>query len=99
MIRIEIPDSQILKIEHLVLDFNGTLAIDGCLIDGITDVLDLLSNQVVCHILTADTYNTVFSQIKKHRYQVVVIPPSGQDQFKAEYVRKLGSNNVALYIT
>ncbi len=34
MLRIDIPGYKIIKAEHLVLDFNGTMAIDGRLIDG-----------------------------------------------------------------
>ena len=35
MIEIDIPGYKTLHLEHLVLDYNGTLAVDGVLIDGV----------------------------------------------------------------
>ena len=33
MIRIDVPGREIIEIEHVVLDYNGTIALDGQLID------------------------------------------------------------------
>lgn len=41
MIKQDIPNFGSLALEHLVLDFNGTLAIDGKIQDGVTDKLGL----------------------------------------------------------
>lgn len=46
MIEIEIPGYKTLKIVHLVLDFNGTLAFDGALIDGVKASLGELSQML-----------------------------------------------------
>ena len=42
MIEINIPGRDILRIEHLVLDYNGTIAVDGALIEGIQERLQRL---------------------------------------------------------
>jgi hypothetical protein len=42
MIEISIPGFGNLTIEHLVLDYNGTIAFDGELIDGVKDLLQIL---------------------------------------------------------
>lgn len=34
MIRIDVPGRDIIEIEHVVLDYNGTIAFDGQLIEG-----------------------------------------------------------------
>lgn len=34
MIRIDVPGREIIEIEHVVLDYNGTIALDGQLIEG-----------------------------------------------------------------
>ena len=39
MVRIKIPGMEFLEIEHLVLDYNGTIAINGILIDGVMERL------------------------------------------------------------
>ena len=37
MIQIEIPGRDLITIEHLVLDYNGTIAEDGHLIPGVAE--------------------------------------------------------------
>ena len=54
MIEISIPGRDPLQIEHLVLDYNGTIAADGLLLPGATERIRALSNQVCVHILTAE---------------------------------------------
>lgn len=39
MIEIEIPGGETLRLEHLVLDFSGTLARDGRLLPGVRERL------------------------------------------------------------
>ena len=56
MIHIEIPGKASLEIQYLVCDINGTLAVDGVLIDGISDSISKLRSQVEIHLLTADTF-------------------------------------------
>jgi len=46
MIEIEIPGYKTLKIVHLVLNYNGTLAFDGALIDGVKASLGELSQML-----------------------------------------------------
>jgi soluble P-type ATPase len=95
MIEIEIPGLQLLQIEHLVLDFNGTLAEDGVIIDGVLSILGKLSEQVQIHCITADTYGTVSSQLNGHKITVAITPPDRQDLFKAGYITDLGRHKVA----
>ena len=42
MLTITIPGTTTLRLEHLVLDFNGTIACDGVLLEGIPSLLDNL---------------------------------------------------------
>lgn len=42
--------------DHLVLDVNGTLAIDGQLLPGVVDLLSNLRDHLTIHLLTADTH-------------------------------------------
>ncbi|MFA4885857.1 MAG: ATPase P [Desulfotomaculaceae bacterium] len=56
MLTVTIPGKGTLKLKHIVLDFNGTMACDGTLIPGVEERLNLLAEQLVVHILTADTF-------------------------------------------
>ena len=42
MISISIPGSGSLNLDHLVLDYNGTLAVDGVLLPGVKETLQSL---------------------------------------------------------
>jgi hypothetical protein len=43
MLKIDIPEFKIINAEHLVLDFNGTIAIDGMFIEGVIGQLVQIS--------------------------------------------------------
>ncbi|KQC13447.1 MAG: ATPase P [Desulfuromonas sp. SDB] len=94
MIEINIPSREKLKINHLVCDFNGTLAVDGILMENIIPLLMELSKVLKIHIITADTFGNVEEQTGKLTVEVVVIPSENQDQSKLDYVKKLGASSV-----
>lgn len=94
MLIIEIPGVAQLELSHLVLDYNGTLAEDGELIPGITELLDNLSTDLSIHILTADTHGTVSKRLAGFPYTLHIIQTNNQDQAKAEYIKKLGTSSV-----
>ena len=62
MIRIDVPGREIIEIEHVVLDYNGTIALDGQLIEGAAWRIRELCKSARVYVLTADTYGTVRSQ-------------------------------------
>lgn len=94
MITINIPGRKIIEAGHLVLDFNGTLAIDGKLIDGIKPLLELLSNQLTVHVLTADTFGTAESELSGINCTLKVLSPEMQDMQKESHVFNLGEDQV-----
>ena len=90
MIEIDIPGYKTLQLEHLVLDYNGTLACDGQLIDGVEEMLDALSTRLQIHVLTADTFGQVKAALVDTPGQVSILPPGEQDVGKHKYVKELG---------
>jgi P-type E1-E2 ATPase len=94
MLAIAIPGFHDLEIEHLVMDYNGTLAIDGRLIPGVRDVLDALASQVEIHVVTADTFGFAASELSGLPVKMTVIPLEGQAEAKLAYVQKLGAQRV-----
>jgi len=91
MIEIKIPGNKILELEHLVLDYNGTLAFDGALIDGVKESLAELSQLLTVHVITADTFGSVKKVLEDIDCNLSLIPLDHQDVVKLEYVKKLGS--------
>lgn len=95
MIRIDIPDFGILTLEYLIMDYNGTLAIDGVLIPGVAEAITTLSKDLKIHIITADTFGKVRKQTDGLPITLKILAPSGQAQAKCDYVRSLGSSRCA----
>ncbi len=97
MIEINIPGATPLRLSHLILDYNGTLACDGSILPGVTERLRILAKLLEIHIVTADTFGSVRTQVAHLPVQVAVIPPEKQAQAKAAYIENLGpANSVAI---
>jgi len=93
MIRIEIPGTAALTLSHLVLDYNGTLAVNGILVEGVLERLDVLAQQLRVHVITADTYGTVAEQIAGKSIALHVIGADAQDNQKLAFVESLGADS------
>ena len=93
MLEINIPGDRKLQLEHLVLDYNGTIACDGDLIAGVKENLEALAGELQIHILTADTFGKARSGLKGIKCQISILEPETQDIGKLEYVKGLGSDN------
>lgn len=91
MIRIEISGMSPLEIEHVVLDYNGTIAINGELIEGVAERLAALSALVDVDVLTADTYGSVYEQCRDLNLSVHVIGKTHQDREKLNFIESLKS--------
>jgi len=94
MLEITIPGYKSLRLEHLLLDYNGTLACDGELLPGVADALVVLAEQLQIHVVTADTFGKVGSRLERSPLKIVVLPVDEQDVKKREYVEQLGAERV-----
>jgi soluble P-type ATPase len=80
-----------LEIAHLVLDLNGTLAVDGVVPAALVERLRALSNSVRVQVVTADTFGTA-AALRGLEMQVQVLPAGDQVAAKAALVRALGAS-------
>jgi soluble P-type ATPase len=90
MIRIDIPGDSPLELEHLVLDFNGTLALDGQLLPGVLERLQALAGDLAIHIVTADTFGNVAKMFAATDLDIIVLGPQDQDLAKKQVIHDLG---------
>lgn len=95
MIILDIPGFGRRDLQHLVLDYNGTLALDGRVQPGVSSRLSQLRAHLTVHILTADTFGTVRSTFGHTEYIIHILPAGNERQAKAEYVRQLGAMSCA----
>jgi len=91
MLEIVIPGSDILRLEYLVADFNGTMAFDGELLPGAKVGLCSLAEKLVIHIVTADTFGRAKKALAGIPCELVILPEDGQDSAKLRYVENLGA--------
>jgi P-type E1-E2 ATPase len=93
--RVEIPGRGTLELEHLVLDFTGTLSLDGSLLPGVKERLEALARHLKIHILTADTFGTAREACRGLPAEVHLLrQPLGAPE-KEEFIRRLGVDRVA----
>lgn len=95
MIELDIPGFGRRVLHHLVLDFNGTLALDGRIQPGVMSRLSQLKTLLEIHILTADTRGTVQSTFGPTGYTVRILADGDERQAKADYVHGLGALSCA----
>jgi len=92
MIELTIPGRGLIQLEYLVSDVNGTLAVDGQLIEGLPHSLRKLRDRLQIHLLTADTHGKQAIIDQQLGVAAVRIQPGGEAEQKAAYVRSLGAN-------
>jgi P-type E1-E2 ATPase len=95
MIELNIPGRGNLQIEHLVMDVNGTLAVDGILIEGVAKRVGALRDRLTVHLLTADTHGVQTAIDHLLNLKAIRIQPGNEAEQKAAYVRSLGEEKVA----
>ena len=94
MIEIEVPGRGVYRLKHLVLDVNGTIAMDGRLVEGLAPRLAELRRSVEVHMLTADTRGRQQVIDAQLGMKATRITPEGEATQKAAFVRELGSESV-----
>jgi P-type E1-E2 ATPase len=93
-IELNIPGRGVQHLDHLVLDVNGTLAVDGQLIEGVRRSLGELRDRLTIHLLTADTFGRQREIDQALNLTAVRLRPGGEPQQKEEYVLALDAQRV-----
>jgi P-type E1-E2 ATPase len=96
MIELTIPGCEPLRIQHLVTDVNGTLAVDGVLIDGLAKRIASLSDRLEIHMLTADTHGRQYVIDGQLNLKATRIQAGRESEQKAEFIRELGPDTVVV---
>jgi len=92
MLQIDIPDFGQLQLEHLVMDYNGTLAVDGEPIQGIRRRVEKLATQLQVHVITADTFGKVQAALDGWACSVKILGQEDQVGQKLAFVQELGTD-------
>jgi soluble P-type ATPase len=93
-LRADIPGWKVLELKHLVLDLNGTLALDGTLLPGVKQAVESLSKRLTCHLITADTFGTA-GALFGDAVALQLIQKGKEGEQKLALVKSLGAGSVA----
>jgi soluble P-type ATPase len=92
---ISIPGREAFRIEHLLLDSNGTIALDGRIIDGVVPRIEELAGRLNIRILTADTLGTAAETFTGLPADLEVIDQGHGAERKRTVLRGLGAGKCA----
>ena len=90
-LEISIPHYKTLLLEHVVLDYNGTLAEDGVLKDEAKALLPELTKRYIVHVITSDTFGSVKAELSGFETRVKVLQSDDHTGEKEAYIDELGS--------
>lgn len=97
MITIKNLGMHTLEICNLVLDFNGTIATDGKIIDGIQEkIAEIKAQGVNVYCLTADSYGTATPQCEAAGIEVKSFPLAEAGAEKAKIVESLSGDSAVV---
>lgn len=94
MLETDIPGFGIVRLEHLVSDFTGTLSVDGKLLPGVKERLNKIAEFLKIHILTADTFGKARAELEGISCDMHILAGKNHDVQKEDYVKTLGSEKV-----
>lgn len=92
MIKVSIPGKGTMTIENMVLDYNGTIAEDGNLKEGIREKIEKVHQMgIQIYILTADTFGNAKEQCQGLPVTLEVFDKENAALSKREIVGNIGS--------
>jgi soluble P-type ATPase len=83
------------RLQHLVTDVNGTLALDGMLIEGLAKRIAALRDRLTVHLLTADTHGRQSEIDLQLNLSATRLAPGGEQEQKRSYVESLGAGRLS----
>ena len=95
MIEILVPGLKPFEITQVVVDYNGTITVDGKIPMELKAKLAKLSKLVPITVLTADTHGTAKAECEPLGLAVRTFPQESAAARKKEIVEELGPDNVA----
>lgn len=94
MLELPIPGRPTLRAAYLVLDYNGTLAVDGNLLPGVAERLSALAERLDVHVITADTFGLAAVELSPLPVTLQIIGKGDQARAKLDLVESLGPHQV-----
>jgi len=91
MLHMEIPGKGAYRVEFLVLDMNGAIAVDGRISARCKDKINLLAKRLKVYILSADTRGDARERLGRIPAELVRIEGEDGSEQKKKFVSQLGA--------
>lgn len=91
--RIEIPGYKELDLNYLLLDYNGTIAVDGKIRPEVKERIRMLSEQLDIYVLTADTHGTAKTECEDLPIKIHTFPVGNAMDYKRNIIDELGGEH------
>ncbi len=88
--KIEIPGYKVLNLEYLVLDYNGTIAVDGLIPGNVRERLNRLAERFRIYVVTADTHGNAKKECADILADIRTFPSKDAAHAKKQIVEELG---------
>jgi P-type E1-E2 ATPase len=95
LLEVEIPGRKIFKLDNLVLDINGTIALDGDVKREVVESIKELTQFLSVYIVTAGTHGKLDKLEKALEIEIYKIEPSKEAEQKQKFVKNLGAEKTA----
>jgi P-type E1-E2 ATPase len=94
MFEINIPSRGLLRLQYLVLDLNGTIALDGELLPGVSRRLEKLTTLLETWLVSADTQGTLSDLAGSLKMRAKRLDSGDEAAQKRAFIEDLGAEGV-----
>lgn len=94
MLEINIPSRGMVRLHSLVLDVNGTIALDGKLLPGVSPRLEKLNPHLETWLVSADTQGTLSDLATGLKVKAKRLEPGDEAGQKRAFIEELGAEQV-----
>jgi P-type E1-E2 ATPase len=94
MLEIDIPSRGVLRLQYLVLDLNGTIALDGKLLPGVNPRLEKLNPRLETWLVSADTQGTLSNLATGLKVRAKRLEPGDEAGQKRAFIEEIGAEQV-----
>lgn len=89
---INIPNGITYNINNLVLDYNGTIAESGELLESASKYFHKISKILDIYVVTGDTFFNARNQLKNHPVKVIITDPNNGVNSKLDFIKTLNGS-------
>ena len=93
--KINVPGYRMLTIKNIILDFNGTITVDGTMKESVKQRIIRLAEQFFIYVITSDTQGTAARELEGFPITLKIFNNPNSGEYKRQIIEALGGGNCA----